>query len=198
LFEALEKVTLTLAHHKKEIIVQTQLVLTIISDDKPGVVELLAQTITRHQGNWLESRMAHLAGKFAGILQIAVDSESDAALREALASLAPQGLKIVVESAAETVKPAGKEFQFSVVGNDRPGIVFEIAQAFASRHINMSELETACSSMPWSGEPMFEATGLIQVPKSVDMDELYDHLDTIADELAVDVRLESPTEDVHH
>ncbi|RYY01657.1 MAG: cellulose-binding protein [Gammaproteobacteria bacterium] len=177
---------------------QINLVLTIISDDKPGVVEVLAQTITQHQGNWLESRMAHLAGKFAGILQVGVDSESEAALREALASLASQGLKIVVESAAESIKPAGKEFQFSVVGNDRPGIVFEIAQAFASRHINMSELETACSSMPWSGEPMFEATGLIQVPRSVDMDDLYDQLDTIADELAVDVRLEAPTEDVHH
>lgn len=177
---------------------QTQLVLTIISDDKPGVVELLAQTITQHQGNWLESRMAHLAGKFAGILQVAVDRDNEAALRQALESLGNQGLKIVVESAAETLKPSGKEFQFSVVGSDRPGIVFEIAQAFASRHINMSELETACSSMPWSGEPMFEATGLIQVPKSVDMDELYEQLDTIADELAIDVRLESPSEDVHH
>lgn len=177
---------------------QTQLVLTIISDDKPGVVELLAQTITKHQGNWLESRMAHLAGKFAGILQVAVDRENEAALREALGNLGDQGLKIVVESAAETIKPTGKEFQFSVVGNDRPGIVFEIAQAFASRHINMRELETACSSMPWSGEPMFEATGLIQVPKSVDMDELYEQLDIIADELAVDVRLESPSEAVHH
>jgi glycine cleavage system regulatory protein len=185
-------------NHKKEITVQTQLVLTIISDDKPGVVELLAQTITQHQGNWLESRMAHLAGKFAGILQVAIDRESEAALREALGNLSDQGLKIVVESAAETIKPTGKEFQFSVVGSDRPGIVFEIAQAFASRHINMSELETACSSMPWSGEPMFEATGLIQVPKSVDMDELYEQLDIIADELAVDVRLESPGEDVHH
>ncbi len=177
---------------------QTQLVLTIISDDKPGVVELLAQTIAQHQGNWLESRMAQLAGKFAGILQIAVDTENEAALREALANLSHQGLKIVTESATDAIKPSGKEFQFSVVGNDRPGIVFEIAQAFASRHINMSELETACSSMPWSGEPMFEATGLIHVPKSVDMDELYDKLDTIADELAVDVRLESPVEDVHH
>lgn len=177
---------------------QTQLVLTIISDDKPGVVELLAQTVTRFQGNWLESRMAHLAGKFAGILQIAIDSENEAALREALSKLADQGLKIVVESASETVKPSGKEFQFSVVGADRPGIVFEIAQAFANRHINMSELETNCSSMPWSGEPMFEATGLIQVPKSVDMDELYDKLDIIADELAVDVRLEAPTDDIHH
>ena len=177
---------------------QTQLVLTILSDDKPGVVELLAHTITNHQGNWLESRMAHLAGKFAGILQVAVDSDSEAALREALGGLVDQGVKVVVEAAAASVKPSGKAFQFSVVGADRPGIVLEIAQAFAGRNINMSELETACSSMPWSGEPMFEATGLIQVPKSVNMDELYDQLDVIAEELAVDVRLEAPEEDVHH
>lgn len=174
---------------------QTQLVLTILSDDKPGVVELLAQTITRHQGNWLESRMAHLAGKFAGILQVAVDSESDAALREALLELADQGIKIQVDGANASAPATGKHFQFSVVGNDRPGIVYEIAQAFAGRNINMSELETACSSMPWSGEPMFEATGLIQVPNSVDMDALWDQLDTIADELAVDIRLEEPKEE---
>jgi glycine cleavage system regulatory protein len=178
--------------------VQTNLVLTIISDDKPGVVELLAQTIALHQGNWLESRMAHLAGKFAGILQVAVSSEEQAALREALTSLADQGLKIIVESALDNTKPIGKVFQFSVVGNDRPGIVREIAQAFAGRNINMGELETTCSSMPWSGDPMFEATGVIEVPNSVDIDELYDQLDTIAEELAVDIRLEAPTENTHH
>jgi glycine cleavage system regulatory protein len=177
---------------------QTQLVLTIISDDKPGVVELLAQTIAQHQGNWLESRMAHLAGKFAGILQVAVASEGQAALREALTSLANQGLKIIVESALDNPKPIGKVFQFSVVGNDRPGIVREIAQAFAGRNINMGELETSCSSMPWSGDPMFEATGIIEVPNAVDIDELYDQLDTIAEELAVDIRLEAPATNTHH
>ncbi len=80
------------------------------------------------------------------------------------------------------------------MGNDRPGIVYEIAQAFAGRNINMGELETSCSSMPWSGEPMFEATGLIEVPNSVDMTALYEQLDVIADELAIDIRLEAPVE----
>lgn len=177
---------------------QTQLVLTIISDDKPGVVELLAQTITQYQGNWLESRMAHLAGKFAGILQVSVSSEQHTALVGALMALADQGLKVVVETALSTIKPAGKEFYFSVMGNDRPGIVHEIAQAFAGRNINMGELETACSSMPWSGEPLFEANGSIEVPSSVDMDELYTQLDTIADELAIDIRLEAPPTETHH
>nr|WP_324259617.1 ACT domain-containing protein [Cellvibrio fontiphilus] len=172
----------------------TQLVLTVLCDDRPGVVELLAQTISRHHGNWLESRMAHLAGKFAGILQVAVAEQHQAELRSALTQLAEKGLKIVIEDAVTISKPNCREFDFSVVGNDRPGIVREIAQAFAARHINMGELETACSSMPWSGEPLFEATGVIEVPKTVDMNELYDYLDKIADELAVDIRLESSTE----
>lgn len=172
----------------------TQLVLTVICDDRPGVVELLAHTISQHHGNWLESRMAHLAGKFAGILQVAVSETHQAELRTALGQLADKGLKIVIEDAVTISKPDCREFSFSVVGNDRPGIVREIAQAFAARHINMGELETACSSMPWSGEPLFEATGVIEVPKAVDMNELYDYLDKIADELAVDIRLESSTE----
>lgn len=172
----------------------TQLVLTVLCDDRPGVVELLAQTINEHHGNWLESRMAHLAGKFAGILQVAVADSHQAELRSALDALANKGLKIVIETAVTTNKPECRDFNFSVVGSDRPGIVREIAQAFAGRHINMGELETACSSMPWSGEPLFEATGVIEVPKTVDMNELYDYLDKIADELAVDIRLESSTE----
>lgn len=172
----------------------TQLVLTVLCDDRPGVVELLAQTISQHHGNWLESRMANLAGKFAGILQIAVADTHQLELRKALNLLADKGFRIVIEDAITISKPDCREFNFSVVGNDRPGIVREIAQAFAVRHINMGELETACSSMPWSGEPLFEATGVIEVPKAVDMNELYDYLDKIADELAVDIRLESSTE----
>jgi glycine cleavage system regulatory protein len=174
--------------------VNTQLVLTVLCDDRPGVVELLAHTISKHHGNWLESRMAHLAGKFAGILQVGIADTYQAELRAALNQLADKGLKIVIEDAVTISKPDCREFNFSVVGNDRPGIVREIAQAFAARHINMGELETACSSMPWSGEPLFEATGVIEVPKSVDMNELYDYLDKIADDLAVDIRLESSTD----
>ena len=41
------------------------LVLTVIGKDRPGIVELLSQIVAAHEGNWLESRMAHLAGEFA-------------------------------------------------------------------------------------------------------------------------------------
>lgn len=172
------------------------LVLTIISDDKPGLVETLAQTISAHGGNWLESRMSHLAGKFAGILQVAVAPQQQNALTQALQALSSSGLTIVVESTRNVAKPASQTFNFSVVGPDRSGIVHEIARAFAGRHINMDELETDYSSVAGSGDPLFEATGLIEVPEAVNLEELHQHLEVIADELALDIRLETSTQAV--
>ena len=45
-----------------------RLVLTVIGDDRSGLVEALANVVTNHGGNWEHSQMAELAGKFAGIV----------------------------------------------------------------------------------------------------------------------------------
>lgn len=173
------------------------LVLSILSDDKPGVVGTLARTIADHQGNWLESRLSHLAGKFAGILQVSVPADHLPALRQALSELQNQrGIEVIV---AETLDGPGDQplqmLQFSLIGNDRPGIVRELAQAFASHQINLDELQTHCSSMPWSGDPMFAAEGIISLPETVDLDRLMDDLNDIADELGVDIELGEVEED---
>ncbi|HMX16381.1 MAG TPA: ACT domain-containing protein, partial [Rhodocyclaceae bacterium] len=39
---------------------QRFLVLTVIGDDRPGLVGELAAAIAGHEGNWLESAMSHL------------------------------------------------------------------------------------------------------------------------------------------
>jgi glycine cleavage system regulatory protein len=52
---------------------RTSLVLTIIGDDKPGIVEQLSDQILATGANWEESRMARLGGKFAGLLRLTVD-----------------------------------------------------------------------------------------------------------------------------
>ena len=59
-------------------------ILTVIGADKPGLVERLATIVADHHGNWLESRMARLAGQFAGILQVEVASAHREALVQAL------------------------------------------------------------------------------------------------------------------
>ncbi len=169
------------------------LVLSILSDDKPGVVEALASTISENGGNWLESSMTNLAGKFAGILQVNISDAQLAILESALAQLEQQGIQVTSAVVTDTNTDAAaniKQYQFSLMGNDRPGIVKELAQAFSSHHINLEELDTTCGSMPWSGEPMFHAQGLISVPTHIDMDSVSEQLDEIADELGVDIELQ--------
>ena len=78
---------------------ETFLVLTVIGDDRPGLVGELSATISAHQGNWLESSMSHLAGKFAGIVRVAVPNAQAEPLKAALATLG--GLKITAETSQE-------------------------------------------------------------------------------------------------
>ena len=43
------------------------LIVTIVGPDRPGLVNLISDRVTALGGNWLESRMANLAGQFAGV-----------------------------------------------------------------------------------------------------------------------------------
>ena len=60
------------------------LVVTVIGKDRPGLVESVSAAIEAHGGSWVESRMSHLAGHFAGILRASVLEANVDALTEAL------------------------------------------------------------------------------------------------------------------
>lgn len=168
----------------------TNLVITVISDDKPGIVKQLANTVAEHGGNWLESRLSHLAGKFAGVIRISAEPDKLDALEQALSNLGSQHIRVSMEESSDT--PTGniqRQAAFKALGPDRAGIVLEIAQAFAQYNINVEEFNTNCSSMPYSGDPLFEAEGLIQLPESADLHDLSEQLERIADHLAIDIRI---------
>lgn len=169
---------------------ETCLVLTIISDDRPGVVERLATVIESHGGNWQESRMAHLDGKFAGILRLTVASAQAQPLKSNLQALSNEGIQVLLSEGQSSAALEHKQVKISAIGPDRPGIVLELSKAFAQRQLNVGQLDTDCSSMPWSGDPQFEAHYQLQVASDSDLDELQDTLDTIADDLALDIQID--------
>jgi len=171
---------------------QSHLLLTISSKDKLGVIEAISSAVEGVGANWLESRLAHLSGKFLGIVRISVDPAKTGELATALNALEAEGIQVGIEEPADTEasQEAGTSMQFSAVGPDRTGIVKEIASALSSKGINVEELETNLSSMPYSGEPIFEAQGLLSVPGSVDTKALFETLDSIANDLGIDFELE--------
>jgi glycine cleavage system regulatory protein len=165
-------------------------VLTILGPDRPGLVEAISQAIAAHGGNWLESRMARLAGKFAGILRVDVPSAEVQALSSKLRELELSGLKCLVEISTPEEEPGEQRvLELELVGQDRPGIVRDISQALARRSVNVDELVTDCSSAPMSGETLFRARATLRVPPSVALDELKSSLERIGSDLMVEITL---------
>jgi glycine cleavage system regulatory protein len=165
------------------------IVITLLSNDKPGVVQQVAEIIAGEGGNWLESKMSQLAGKFAGILKVSIDERKIDNLSTSLKQLSDKGIQVLIERELTGEAPSGKMMAFELIGADRVGIVSEIAHAFSEKKINIDDLETRCSSMPWSGEPLFEATGILIAPEEIDKDELLERLDGIENKLGVDISL---------
>lgn len=167
------------------------LVMTVVGPDRPGLVETLARTLAAHEANWLESRMASLAGIFAGILLAAVPEANVETLSAALKALESQGLKVTIEkSAAEASQQDLRLFQLELVGQDRPGIVRDVSRALAALHVNVDELHTEVSDASWSGETLFHAWAELHAPREVSIDRLQEALEGIANELMVDINLE--------
>jgi len=168
------------------------LVLTVIARDKPGIVEALSQAISDQGANWLGSRMARLAGEFAGIVELSVPEDRADELMAALRRLESEGLRIQIErsSTGPSGSTGSRSLQLELVGNDRPGIVREISQALARRGVNVDELSTSCESAPMSGEALFRTTARLDVPADVTPESLGDELEKIANDLMVDLHLD--------
>jgi glycine cleavage system regulatory protein len=164
------------------------LVLTVIGNDRPGLVEELAATITTHQGNWLESSMSHLGGKFAGIVQVAVPAARVEALHLALDGLS--GLRAMAESSAVAVPAKGRRLKLSLVGHDRLGIVREVSQVLARHAVNVEELTTHTASAPMSAETLFHAQAELSAAPGLDTRALAADLERISNDLMVDIAVD--------
>ncbi len=165
------------------------LVLTVIGDDRTGLVDALAEPISLHGGNWDRSHMARLAGKFAGIVVVSVPDERTDDLIAEFETLTARGLLDVTVAVAANDKPDDDHrlLALHLIGQDRPGIIREVAAALAQRNVSIEELETTASSAPMSGEFLFEAVATLRVPAETDPADLRATLEAIANELMVDL-----------
>jgi glycine cleavage system regulatory protein len=164
------------------------LILTVIGDDRPGLVGELAAAISAHQGNWLESSMSHLAGKFAGIVKVSVPAAAAAALQAALGAL--NGLKVTAESSADAAPLGGRRLKLALVGHDRIGIVREVSLVLARHAVNVEDLSTHTSSAPMSAEILFHANAELLAGPDLDARALAAELERISDDLMVDITLD--------
>lgn len=164
-------------------------ILTVLGDDRPGLVSAISAPMSAHGASWERSELSRLAGKFAGIVVVSVaDARADALTAE-LRALSEQGLQVLVEPTEEAGDHETLRLSLDLLGADHPGIVAEISACLAAHHVNIEELSTDVREAPMSGGTVFQAHALLTAPLTTSTEELRSLLEGLADELMVEIRL---------
>ncbi len=168
------------------------MVITVLGNDRAGLVDALSGAITRHGGNWERSEMIELAGKFAGVVLVTVAPSKADGLKAELDTIDSSGLlNIEVSVARSTETPPGRLFNVDVTGQDHPGIVHEISHALAANGCSINEFSSEVVPAPMGGQ-MFVAVAVVQAPETMSQGELSDLLENVASDLMVDVEADAP------
>lgn len=170
----------------------TTLVLTVVGEDRAGLVAAVADVVDAHGGNWEDSQLAELAGAFAGIIEVSVPAGRVDELRAALSGL--DGLLTVSVHASDATAADADDFRrfaFRVLGNDHPGIVREISSTLSAQGLSIERMSSETYDAAMAGGRLFEATIAVRVAESVDVETVQAALEALAAEIQVDVTLES-------
>jgi len=167
------------------------LVLTAIGDDQTGLVDALAGAIAEHGGNWERSHMAQLAGKFAGLVVATVPDANVDALIQALGPLEAKGLlDITIEQAGGVVDdPATTaSFEIELVGQDRLGIIHDLAGGLAAIGVSIGELSSRTTEAPMAGGLLFEAEATVTGPTELAVTQIEDAVAALGRDVQLVVR----------
>lgn len=165
------------------------LVITLNGDDRSGIVESLSRIIVQHQGEWVESRMANLSGKFAGILQANLPEQNCDAFKADLRSKLPN-LNITIESGQDSNNETPQRcYKIELLGQDRPGIIHRISSLLVNNGATVEDLESEVIDASMSGEKLFKASIELCLAEGYSIEKLGEALEDLANELIVDIEL---------
>lgn len=160
------------------------IIISFISEDKPGIVDRLSAVIKQHHGNWQTSSLHHLSGLFAGIVEVTVDEQHQTSLINALKSL--PNLTLQIQVAENTVKDENQTIILELTANDRSGIVNQVSSVIHHHHGNLLKLVSKQQSAAHSGQLMFNAKAHVAIAEA-NIDNMITALENIADDLMVDI-----------
>ena len=166
------------------------LVLSVVGSDRPGLTKALAAAVLKAGGNWLESHLSRLGGLYVGSVLVELDTDGGQALRAAIAAVDADGLEVRIAPALE--QPAevpGETLRFSLVGQDRPGIVDQVTAALSALAANIETFKTWIGVEPHSGMPLFHMEAHLRLPPGLPAAKVQAALEAISGEIMIDISL---------
>ena len=163
------------------------LVLSVVGSDRPGLTKALAAAVLSAGGNWLESHLSQLGGLYVGSVLVELEQAKTDTLRAAVSAVDAAGLEVRIAPAGARTVAAGETLQFSLVGQDRPGIVRQVTAAVSDLGANIETFETWLSAEAHSGAPLFNMAANLRLPAGLSAAKVQAALEAISGEIMVDV-----------
>lgn len=169
----------------------TSLVVSVVGKDRPGIVRRISDCAQAAAVNWADSHMTNVAGQFAGIVHLQVAPEDADTVAEALRKLEGDGLHITVARSDARPVPAGRRLvRLELAGPDRPGIVRRLSTLLAERGVSIESIDTEIVGKDDSPH-VFKVHALLVVPTALADEVLRGTLETLGNELMVDIALDT-------
>lgn len=168
------------------------LVISALGADKPGIVNGLSKAILECGCNIVDSRMTVLGGEFAVILLISGNWNAVAKLENALPGLGKRLDLTIASKRTEQRKSVNNLLPYAVdvISIDHPGIVYNLANFFSSRNINIQDLVTSSYSAAHTGTPMFSVHMIVNIPGDMQIAGLREEFMDFCDEFNLDAVIE--------
>jgi len=163
------------------------LVLSVVGSDRPGLTKALAAAVLSAGGNWLESHLSRLGGLYVGSVLVDLSEGKVEALRAAVSAVDAAGLEVRIAPAGAPAAVGGETLEFSVVGQDRPGIVRQVTATISDLGANIESFRTWLSTEAHSGAPLFHMAANLRLPAGMAAAKVQDALEAISGEIMVDV-----------
>ena len=168
--------------------------LTAFGKDRPGIVSGVTKVLFDLGGNIEDASMTRLGGEFSMMLVTELPSGTSAAKLQK--SFGPLGKKLGLEIAVKSIPPAmahrsklePAKYLISVYGTDRAGIVHRVTQTLAKHQVSVTDLQTKVIGS--AAKPVYVMLVEIQVPSTMDLDDLRTELDQLHQDLKVEVTLQ--------
>lgn len=168
-------------------------ILTVVGSDRPGLTRAIADAVFAAGGNWLESHLSRLGGKYVGSVLVELPEDRFTELERAAQAIDAVGLKVEILPSAKDDNRSGQPFGIEIVGQDRPGIVREVTTVLAGLDVNIEDFTTAIEDSAWSGAPLFRGKAKLLVPAGVSTDKVREALERISGEIMVDFTVQPET-----
>ena len=165
---------------------KSRVILSAIGSDRPGLTQALADAVAGAGGNWLESHLSRLGGKYVGAVLVELDDADLPELEKRVRVIDQAALEVSLVAAGDEPESAGKPLWIELVGQDRPGIVREVTGVLKALQLNIEDFSTATENSAWSGELLFRMKARIRLPDGMPRVRVQEALEAISGEIMVD------------